>query len=180
MADNHGNLFQTTNAIDVSLPRAKDFLAHYPSVASVVDEWNQMAHAYNDVLGRFAGLAHTTAEEITGRANTGLPRLLIKLGDGDLDISDIAWRIENGQLEGSWEQYNDGKPAFSPVAWPDATTETMEQVQVRVAAFRDLPLVRERRRLREVNDRLRPILLSAFDDAELAVELNGRCPHCPR
>lgn len=179
MQDAKGYNFTTTEPIDTSGPRAKDFLAHYPEVAAAVDEWNRMANGYRGVLSRFAGQTHKTSEQLTGTVNSGFPRLLQQVGEGDLAASDITWRIVDGRLESSWERDVDEQPVFVPVVTAQATDETQEKVQRGIAAFLETPLVRDRRARREVNDRLRPVLLDAFERAEIAVVLKGRCEHCP-
>jgi len=179
MQDAKGYNFITTEPIDTSGPRAKDFLAHYPDVAAAVDEWNRMANGYREVLRRFAGQTHKTSEQLTGSVNSGFPRLLQQVGQGDLGVSNITWRIVDGRMEASWERDVDDQPVFVPVVTTQATDETLERVRSGIAAFLETPLVRERRARREVNDRLRPVLLDALERAEIAVELKGRCEDCP-
>ena len=191
--DNHGNMFRATRPIDTTLPRAKDFLAHYPKVGAVMTEWNQMALGWTQLLGRYGGFSHKSSEEITGSTNSSLARLLISYGGRDVDLDDVAWRVNNGHIEASWELDVDNEPAWVPIMQSPGTvmdayagrTEAilgakLEEVKAKVADFPAQPLTVERRRQQEINDRLRPILIAAFDDAEMAVELTGHCPHCPK
>lgn len=176
-----GGEFATTRPVDLSGPRGRDFRAHFPDVARNLDLWNKLATGLDELGNRFQGLTHREAESSNpDQVTTALPMLLSALGRGEVRLADITWRVENGQLEASWQLDVFGAPAFSQIVRSGHLTDTIvKSVWEAVSAFPDLPDVRDYRTRLQEAQRLRPLLLDGLEHAEIAVELEGKCEHCP-
>jgi hypothetical protein len=167
----------------MTTPLAKDFRSHYPQVAIELDEWNGLAIGFDEAAARYRGLSHREAEKVLDqRGGNGLPDLLSALGQGDVQTGSITWQFQDLQMQASWSQDTFREPAWSTIIGKPATglSETdIQRIWDAVCAFQDLPDVRDwRMRLQETR-RLRPILVEGLGRAEIAVELEGRCEHCP-
>jgi hypothetical protein len=175
-----GGEFAAIRPVDLSGPRARDFRAHFPDVARNLDEWNHVAAGLEELGNRFQGLTHRQAEAASDdQVTTALPMLLSSLGRGEVELEDITWRVENGQLEASWQSDVFGAPAFSQIIRSGQLTDKgIQRVWDAVDAFPNLPDVRDYRTRLEAARRLRPVLLDGLEHAEIAVELKGKCEHC--
>lgn len=172
--------FEATNSMNMSSPRAQDFRVHFPHAADQLDQWNKLAEGYNEGISRFAGLCHKEAERVTGPADsTGFHFLLNAIGHGQVDLSEVTWRVENGRLEASWQLDVDNEPAFSPIVTKGLTSDVVERAWQTVCDFPNLPGVQNWMTKKKAHDQLRPALADSLERAEIAFDLKGRCPHCP-
>jgi hypothetical protein len=165
----------------MSGPRARDFRAHFPDVARNLDAWNEVAAGLEELGNRFQGLTHREAESASDdQVTTALPMLLSAIGRGEVGLDDITWRVENGQLEASWQSDVFGAPAFSQIIRSGhLSNKSVQGVWEVVSAFPNLPDVRDYRTRIEEARQLRPVLLDGLEHAEIAVDLKGKCEHCP-
>lgn len=165
---------------------------HFPELAKQLDQWNALADGWTTSVMWFQGVCHKTSEKATNDLTSSFPQLLRALGEGEIEAAAVTWRIENNRLEASWQQDIDGQPAWSQITRGDSqrdllagkalgpVIEDVERVWETVRTFPNLQPVVEWRRRRVAHDTLRPRLLDALEQAELVVELKGKCAHCPR
>jgi membrane protein implicated in regulation of membrane protease activity len=107
-----GGMAQVVNAIPMTGARAQDFRSHYSEVADQIDEWNRLANGYVQASHRFLVVTHREAEQATNDRTTGLPVLLGDYGRGDVELSDMTWRVENNRLEASYQVTVMNEPAW--------------------------------------------------------------------
>jgi hypothetical protein len=178
-----GGRTPAVNPINMTMARARDFRAHYPLIARQIDEWNRLATGYSEASTRFQGLTYRETEKaFGGKISNGLPQLLGPLGQGDLDASAIVWQYANQQVEASWTRNFFNEPAWLTIidrSTSGITEADLLRVWEVISAFPDLTPVSEWRTRLQGARRLRPLLLDALEHAEIAVELKGKCGHCP-
>jgi len=172
-------LATATRIVNMTTPRAQDFRAHFPDAAKQLDQWNHIADGWSESGMRFQGLCHKVSEPATGETTNTFPQLLRAVGEGEIPTSAITWRVENGRLEASWGLDIDREPAWSPIVTQNLSIEKIERVLEALRSFPERQPVAEHRALCIAHDALRPQLLDALEHAEIAVELKGRCQHCP-
>lgn len=171
---------QITSPIDMKTPQAKDFRAHYPEVAKDIDGWSVIATRFQEAGARYQGLTHREAEKAsTDRTSTGLPQLLSPLGEDTLDLGDVTWRVESGRLEASWMMDTFHQPVFLTIVSTGLSAAVVQQVWDVVTAFPNLPDVQDWRYRLQESRRLRVALIEGLGRAEVAVDLEGKCEHCP-
>jgi len=173
-----GGQVAVVNPVNMTTPRAKDFQAHYPLVGHQIDDWNRIASGYRESAYRYQALTNRAAEKATQGRATGLPMLLNELGRGDLAIGAITWRVQNNQLEASWALDVFNEPAFSPML-AEVTEQDVENAWQAISTFGDLREVKDWSARVDAVKRLRPALLDALEHVEIAVDLKGKCEHCP-
>jgi len=174
-----GGRSPVVNPIKMLGARAEDFRKHYPQVAKEVDEWNELTSGYRQMNNRFIAITHREAEKATSDRATTLPMLLGDLGRGEIDPGEITWRMDGNRFEASYAVSIFNEPVFSPIISNGPTADDVERCWSVVAAFSDLPEVREWRARVDEERRLRPLLTDSLEHAEYALGLKGKCEHCP-
>lgn len=174
-----GGRSPVVHAIRMSGARAEDFRTHYPIVAKEIDEWNQLANGYSQINNRFIATTHREAEKATGDRTTTLPMLLSDLGNGQIALRDITWRMDGNRFEASYVVSIFNEPVYSPMISNGPSAQDIEHFWDVVAEFPNLSEVREWRERIDDERRLRPLLTDSLDHAEYALDLKGKCEHCP-
>jgi hypothetical protein len=179
MRSREGNQYEATNPMNMTSPRAEDFRAHFPYIAEQLDQWNKIADGYKQSIDRYTGTCHRESERATGDVQSSLHSLLWAIGQGDVDVADVIWRVDNGRLEASWQLDVDDQPAFAPIATKGLTNDIIDSVWETVRDFPNLPAVHDWRTRVDGKRQLRFPLIDSLERVEITFDLKGKCQHCP-
>lgn len=157
----------------------KNFRAHLPDVAALIDEWNASAINYEPTS---AAREHAVQEETraaTGSFDSALRQVLARIVSEEIGPGDVALSVEEGWVQATLPNDQTQKLCGAPAGNSGESDALLTRIQLCIATISSRPQVVAWRECYEELNRLRPVVYDALEAVVLQHVLTGTCDQCP-
>jgi hypothetical protein len=159
-------------------PAGRDFRAHFPSEADLIDRWDEALAASWEANGNYSKFVGDECERITASPGPSLPTLLASLANHQVSMDSFTWEADGGRV--ILLGWNGGRYDIGPaIADPETAAAFLARAWTTLSTIASADLAIEADgRAKTVAD-LRTQVTDALESVTRTHDLTGRCDHCP-